>query len=228
MSESFAVPHALPRIMVVDDEPMMQEVFRITFDELYQIDGYVNGEEALEAILLIPYAVAIVDVKMVGMSGVQLLCELKKVSPHTQVIMLTGNACMDSAIAALNKGAFRYILKPFQVKQMKEIVASAFARHSFETDHMADVNPEALKLAGLVGRKAEVALQVAQCRSTKEIAERLNLSPRTVEKHLESVFSILQISSRRELIARIKMLISSSSFFGASFVIDAVDFMTKF
>ena len=187
----------------------MQDVFRMAFDGIYQVDGALNGADALAAASRHPYAVAIVDLRMEGMSGVQLLAALKEMSPCIQVIIFTGHASMESAISAVNSGAFRYLQKPFQLKEIRQCLEDAFARHARESHRPAAFDfSQALAKAGIVGRKAEIALQVMDYKSTKEIANTLKLSPRTVEKHLESVFAILRISSRREMIARLKNLLA--------------------
>ena len=223
MSETFVVPKSLPHILVVDDEPMMHDVFRVAFDEMYQVDGYCNGDDALEAASLLSYQVAIVDLKMESMGGIQVLKALKKISPFTQVILLTGHACMESAILAVNLGAFRYLHKPFQLQQLRRAVAEAFSRYSVESSALSELTTESLAAAGIAGRKAEVVVQVLQYKSTKEIAKSMQVSPRTIEKHLEFLFSLLGASSRLEMIAKIKALLRGALVVWASFGITGLD-----
>jgi FixJ family two-component response regulator len=225
MSESLSVSGSLPRILVVDDEPMMHEVFRIAFDEIYQVDGCQSCGDALEAVNRFSYGVAIVDLQLGSASGVHLLRNIKKVSPATQVIILTGHASMESAISAVNEGAFRYLHKPFQLKPMRRAVAEAFERHGVEFNKIGVVDSEELARAGVVGRKAEVVQQVLEYKSTKEIAKKLKLSPRTVEKHLESVFHLLGISSRRELVAKVRSMLRGSLLVSMSLASDAILFL---
>jgi DNA-binding NarL/FixJ family response regulator len=222
MFESFSASGSLPRILVVDDEPMMQEVFRIAFDEIYQVDGCQSSGEAFEAVNQFSYGVAIVDLRLGGTSGVDLLRDIKKISPATQVIILTGHASMDSAISALNDGAFRYLHKPFQLRLMRRAVAEAFERHGVESNDVGVLDSEELARAGVVGRKAEVVQQVLEYKSTKEIAKKLKLSPRTVEKHLESVFHLLGISSRRELVAKVRSMLRGSMIVPISLMNDVI------
>lgn len=200
---------ALPRLMVVDDEPLIHEAFRMTLAGLYQVDCFRSGEEAIRSERRNSYPVTILDLRMEGLSGLETLAELKKISPAQQVIVFTGQACLESAITAVNLGAFRYLLKPFRLSELKEAIAAAFSRYSMECNDMTYIPADTLAPMGLTGRQANVALQVMQFKSTKEIAQSLSLSPRTVEKHLESIFSTLQVSTKIELFTKLKSFLRS-------------------
>lgn len=101
------------RIMLVDDE----ERFLVTTKKLLVRKGFEvltagGGREALEILARKDVPVVILDVKMPGMDGVTALKEMKKLFPLVEVIMLTGNATVESAIEGLKSGAFDYLMKP--------------------------------------------------------------------------------------------------------------------
>jgi DNA-binding NtrC family response regulator len=116
------------KIMLVDDE----ERFLTTTQRLLKKKGYdyveiaLSGQEALEKLTVSNIQVIILDVKMPGMDGVTTLREIKRMYPLVEVIMLTGNATVDSAIAGLKSGAFDYLMKPADIDELMEKVEEAY------------------------------------------------------------------------------------------------------
>jgi diguanylate cyclase (GGDEF)-like protein len=101
------------RVLVVDDE----ETIRTIFSQVLEEDGYevteaASGEEALEIFRRELQPIVLADILMEGMSGIQLLQEIKQINPDTQVIIITSHASLDSSITALRAGAYDYLQKP--------------------------------------------------------------------------------------------------------------------
>jgi diguanylate cyclase (GGDEF)-like protein len=114
------------RILVVDDE----ESVRIVLSQVLQEDGYAvseaaNAEQALAHMNKAPFSLVITDIVMPGMTGIELLEEIKQLYPETQVIIMTSYASLETAITALRYGAYDYFFKPF--KDI-ELVSAATAR----------------------------------------------------------------------------------------------------
>ncbi len=100
-------------VLVVDDE----ETLRSFFSQVLSEDGYIvseaaSGEEALAIFRRELQPIVLTDIRMGGMSGIQLLQEIKQINPDTQVIIITSHASVDSTITALRVGAYDYLLKP--------------------------------------------------------------------------------------------------------------------
>ena len=91
----------------------------------HQVVVFTEEEEALVYIRSHPIEVAILDIRLKKISGVDMLEELKKISPHTQVIMLTGYPTLETARQAQQLGAFDYCIKPIDKDELEEKVASA-------------------------------------------------------------------------------------------------------
>lgn len=110
-----------PFVLLVDDEPPFVETMtkRLTKRNL-RVIGALNGEEALEKLAKDHnnLDVLILDVKMPGMDGIEVLKEIKKTYPLLEVIMLTGHATVESAIDGLKSGAFDYLMKPCDLEQL--------------------------------------------------------------------------------------------------------------
>jgi len=111
------------RILVVDDDQSFCE----TMKEILSISGYnaetaLNGEAAKEKILEGEFNMALLDLNLPDISGIDLLKWIKKDSPRTVVMMITGYAALDNAVEALNFGANAYIMKPVKPKEFLSFI----------------------------------------------------------------------------------------------------------
>lgn len=114
--------NSIPHVLVVDDERAMRE----SLEEILTLEGFQvtlaeSGEEALEVLRNAPVDLMLLDLKMKGMDGLQTTETAKQIAPDTVIIMLTAHGTLESAIAAMRRGAFDYLLKPAAVS---DIVAS--------------------------------------------------------------------------------------------------------
>ena len=101
------------KIVVVDDERAIRDLLSDTIQKAgYEVVSAANGEEALAIVVEQDLQIAICDIKMPGMNGLELLQKIHDVSPETVVIMITAYASVETAVKALQNGAFDYILKP--------------------------------------------------------------------------------------------------------------------
>lgn len=119
-----------PRLLVVEDDALargnLQHILQ-KGDE-YQVDAVAGGEEALKVLAGQDYALVLTDLRMDKVDGMQVLEEVKRRSPQTEVIMLTGFASVDSAIAAMKRGAFHYIAKPYKIDEVRAQVGHALEK----------------------------------------------------------------------------------------------------
>jgi len=117
------------RILIVDDE----RTTRLSLSEIFSLRGATtttaaDGDEALALIQRTAFDLIILDVKMPGISGLQVLEHVQQHAPGTICILLTAHATIDSAIRALRQGAFDYVLKPAQPKTIIEVVERGLAK----------------------------------------------------------------------------------------------------
>lgn len=115
------------KVLMVDDE----EQFRHTTSRILTRRGYditlaASGEEALNILQSRPHDVVILDIKMPGLSGNEVLPQIKDIDPHTQVIMLTGHGNLDSAKESLKHKAFDYLLKPCDIDLLDRRIKDAY------------------------------------------------------------------------------------------------------
>jgi two-component system response regulator PilR (NtrC family) len=119
----------MSRILVVDDEASLRELLEIFLQgEGYAVDVASSAEAALGLLEAAEYHVVITDLKMPGMSGLELLRRIKSGWPDTQVVLMTAYSTTDTAIDAMKSGAYDYVAKPFKVAEMLVVVQKALER----------------------------------------------------------------------------------------------------
>ena len=113
----------IPRILVVDDDDTIRTTMKaILQDEGYTVDLASTGKEAIQKSRQNNYNVALLDIRLPDMEGVELLKLLKDGVPRTRKIMVTGYPSLQNAISALNKNADAYLLKPVDVEKLLNTV----------------------------------------------------------------------------------------------------------
>ena len=146
-------------ILIVDDERKMAVVLKAAFEE----DGYAveiaqSGEDALAKFRQNPVPLVITDLKMPDMSGIDVLEAVKKLRPDAEVILMTAYATAQTAVEAMKKGAYDYVIKPFSLEELK-----LRARHVFEKRQLEQHNrqlqnelQEKYSIENMVGRSGKM------------------------------------------------------------------------
>jgi len=196
-------------MLVVDDDEEIHYLFRHCFSGDLDIHFASSGDEALSFVDRHRFPVVMLDLNMPGKSGMEILPALRRRSAPQKVIILTGHSSKQSAMEAVNLGAFRYIEKPFDFDRMRMLVEDGFEQFYKEWCPVTErISPHELARLGLTAREAEICRSVARGQSNTEIAATLGVSPRTVEKILEAIFSKLKINSRMMLAPKIAEMLS--------------------
>ncbi|HEY6190510.1 MAG TPA: HD domain-containing phosphohydrolase [Pyrinomonadaceae bacterium] len=119
----------VPSILVVDDEAEINNVLCDLLNGPYECASAGSAEEALELLHRQSFNLVISDITMSGMSGLEMVPHVLKVSPQTVVVLISGAQTIESAIEALRVGAFDYIMKPFDLRQVEAIVRRALEHY---------------------------------------------------------------------------------------------------
>lgn len=128
----------MDRLLVVDDEPAVRQlVISLVERAGYAAVGAGNAEEALARLRGVEFALVLCDVNMPGMSGVDLVGRIQTAFPQTGVIMVTGEDDPTIAEAALSRGAYGYLIKPFRSSELAINVSNALRRRRLEMENRA-------------------------------------------------------------------------------------------
>src|SRR5436190_15248424 len=163
-------------VLVIDDEEIMREILEaLLVREGYGVRLASTAEEGLELARSLPFDAAIVDVMLPGMDGITALEELKKLDDELPVLMVTAFASVETAIAAMKRGAFDYITKPFKNDEVLVVVRNAVERRRLVAENTAlrqNLQAQYQKFAGIIGRSPrmkqvfDLIIQAAPSRST--------------------------------------------------------------
>lgn len=116
---------ALPRVLIVDDDSEIGRLLAEVLDGNYICECVTSAEEALKSLQTSNFELILSDISMPGMSGLELLPRAKGISPNTVVIMISGIQNIECAISALRLGAFDYLVKPFDIRQVEAVTERA-------------------------------------------------------------------------------------------------------
>jgi DNA-binding NtrC family response regulator len=130
--------HKSLRILFADDEKSLQEFMRGELPRLgYEVTVCPDGRAAVKALEKGKFDVAILDLRMPGMTGIEVLEQLKQISPDTEAIVMTGHASMETAIEAVRLGAFDYITKPCRLAEIEAVLQKAAEKRDLDHQNLA-------------------------------------------------------------------------------------------
>src|SRR5712664_3023901 len=112
-------------ILIVDDEREIAEILSDLLSAKHDCETAGSAEEALARLRAREFRLVISDITMPGMSGLELVPHIKQISPDAVVIMISGLQTVESAIEAMRLGAFDYVMKPFELRQIEAVVKRA-------------------------------------------------------------------------------------------------------
>lgn len=148
-----------PRILVVDDERIFRESLYHWFEEDgYDVTAVESGEAALKVYDKDLFDLALVDMKMPGMNGIELLSKIREIDKNAIVIMITAFASVPTAIKALKDGAFDYITKPVDPDELNHLVERALKQKNLQNENIRLKSniEETLKPENLIGESMQM------------------------------------------------------------------------
>jgi len=155
----------LQTLLIVDDEEGPRQSLRIIFKDDYEVLVAENGPRALELARTHPVDAAVLDLRMPGMSGIEVIASLKEQHPTVQTIVLTGYETVETARQALRLGATDYLSKPCDITTIRAAVRDAMARHVLA----AELSQSRRQLASLQGELQEQRLAAETQRERGDI-----------------------------------------------------------
>jgi len=154
-----------PKILVTDDELNTLKTLSANLEDMgYRVATATNGKEALELIRKRGFNIIIADIKLPDISGLEILETAKELNPETAVIMITGHASLETAVNAINEGAYAYILKPVAMSELETTLKNALREQRLLIENRELV--ESLQQSNKRMEEANRALeQVSQAKS---------------------------------------------------------------
>jgi DNA-binding NtrC family response regulator len=139
------------RILIVDDEAGVRHSFKKAFGREYVVDTAEDGATALEKIKLEPPALVVMDIKMPGLSGMEVLRSIRESHPEVPVVMMTAHSDTQKAIEAMKMGALDYLRKPLQKEDIKQVIKKALRlRRVLERTDFAFLEEEGADLGNVL------------------------------------------------------------------------------
>lgn len=197
--------HRRPRLLIVDDEaPLVASLRRAAQADGYAVDAATSGAEALALLAEDRYDLVVTDLRMPGIDGPELMAKLQEDAVPTRVMVITGYATLDAAVDCLRKGAVDFLVKPFQVEAFLTGVARALRRPLPTGADAPDWNALAIRF-DLTPRQREIlAAFYATGKTNRQLAAELSVSPHTIKSHLKAACIKLGVSTRTELLQRLR------------------------
>lgn len=192
---------ATPTVFIVDDDPAVRDAVSL----LLKTDGlavatFASATAFLESTAVQRPGCLVLDVRMPGMSGLDLQKQLRARGCHTPILFMTGHGDVPMAIRAMKGGAFDFLEKPFQGETLVARVREALALDARQRRRQARRAEARARLALLSPREREVLDRVAAGQYNKVIAAELGISLSTVEIHRKRVMEKLEAESLSDLI----------------------------
>jgi DNA-binding NtrC family response regulator len=149
-------------LLVVEDE----DIARRNLEHILRKEGYTviatnSGAKALDLLRHQNFDLVLTDLKMEKVDGMQVLAKSRELHPYTEVIMITGYATVDSAVAAMKEGAYHYIAKPYKIDEIRQIVGQALIKRRLRLENLElkESLKKALPVPFIVG-KSKAIIQV--------------------------------------------------------------------
>jgi DNA-binding NarL/FixJ family response regulator len=198
-----------PRILLADDHTLLLEAFEKLLAEECDVVGAVsNGRALLEAAVRLHPDVAVIDIGMPLLNGIDAARRLKQLQPDIRIIFLTMNEDPDVAAEAFRAGASGYLLKRSAASELLTAIKEMMKHRSYVTPLVTEGlvgsmmhQPDSAEMSeALTPRQREVIQLIAEGHSMKEVAAILNITPRTVAFHKYRVMAQLHIKTTAALI----------------------------
>jgi two-component system, LuxR family, response regulator FixJ len=186
--------------VVDDDEAMRDSMAFLLRAGNFQVQTYAAARDFLEALPQIKAGCVVTDVRMPGMSGIELLQRLRELKVSLPVIVVSGHGDVPLAVEAMKTGALDFIEKPFDDDVFLRAVRMALSAHAVDSQRQAQKATINSRLESLSNREREVLEGLVAGHPNKTIAYDLGISPRTVEIYRANVMEKMQARSLSDLV----------------------------
>lgn len=189
------------KVYIVDDDDAVRDGLSILLHSVGQTsECFEDGATFLDGYEGEGPACALFDVRMPGMSGLELLEEVRERGWDLPVIILTGHGDVPMAVDAMKAGALDFLQKPFREDELLRLIRQALEQHVTQSDEKLAKSAGRERLQSLTPRELEIARRVSDGQANKVISIELAISLRTVELHRARVMEKMQADSVADLV----------------------------
>ena len=190
-----------PTVYVVDDDDGMRESLEWLISSVgLRARTFPSGQECLDHLGPDSPGCLVLDVRLRGMSGMELHRELRRRGIHLPAIMITGYAEVSGAVQAMKDGALDYIQKPFDEQVLLDRIHSALARDAESREARARREAVLARMETLTPRERQVLDPVVDGKTNQEISDELHIKRKTVEVHRGNMMKKMRVSNVTELV----------------------------
>jgi FixJ family two-component response regulator len=187
-------------VFIVDDDEAVRDSLRWLLEANgYRVKAYSGAEEFLNSYDADQVAVLIADVRMPGMSGLELQEELLARNSPLPIVFITGHGDVPMAVSTIKKGAIDFLEKPFNESDLRSIVARMLEQATETAAKMQEQKNQQAILSRLTSREQQVLERIVAGRLNKQIAGDLNISIKTVEAHRANIMEKLEVTTVADL-----------------------------
>lgn len=188
-------------VFVVDDDQAMRNSLKWLIESVgVSVESFASADEFLAHHQPGRAGCLVLDVRMPGMSGLELLEHLARENMRIPAVIITGHGDVPMAVRAMKSGAVDFIEKPFNDEALLDAIRHAIAFEEQQRSQYSENRQIQERLANLTPREHEVMDMVCDGRSNKEIANMLGVSAKTIEAHRARVMEKMQAGSLAELV----------------------------
>ncbi|SFE55704.1 response regulator transcription factor [Thermoflexibacter ruber] len=204
------------KVLLIDDHHLVRKGIRLLLEDVEDIEVIgeaSNGKEGLEKIKMLQPDLALVDISMPEMNGIEMVGEAKKQFPQVKSLILSMHNSEEYILQSLDAGAYGYMLKDSTQEEMLRAIREVNRGERFFSNAVANLIVNAYmnlnkqvqhqndkKKTILSDREKEIIALLIEGLNSKEIAEKLDLSVRTVDNHRANIIKRLQVRNTAELV----------------------------
>ena len=190
-----------PTIIVVDDDPVVCQVIRGICDSVsYKNRCYGSGTEFFAQPPVHERGCIVLDVRLPGLSGLDLQDELRLRGNEMPVIFISGYGDIPMAVRAMKGGAIDFLVKPFRHQEILDAIAKGLRKYDAENAHLSRISDAKRQLEMLTTREREVLREIVSGRQHKQIADGLKITQTTVKLHRSNLMRKLDARSIADLV----------------------------
>jgi two-component system, LuxR family, response regulator FixJ len=195
------MPSDLAQVYIIDDDDAVRDSLTFLLNTAgIKVRSYASAGAFLDAVAGAQLKCVITDVRMPGMSGIDLLRRLRELKIDVPVIVITGHGDVPLAVEAMKIGAADFLEKPFDDDALLASVRSALARQDGDAKRSSERADIEARLSALSKRERDVLDGLVAGHANKQIAYDLGISPRTVEIYRANLMNKMQAGSLSELV----------------------------